>query len=78
MSVACGRVVSRREDVMLARVETEEELKRLLRFLDARGGTLMSVAPARESLEDLLIRESRGADPERPADVREREAQNVR
>src|SRR2546427_8380789 len=34
----CGRVVSRREDVMLARVETEEELKRLLRFLDARGG----------------------------------------
>jgi len=74
----CGRIVSRREDVVLARVETEDDLKRLLRFLDARGGALISVTPARESLEDLLIRESRGADPERPAEVREREAQHVR
>jgi len=57
----CGKVVSRRDDLVLARVDSQQELKRLLAFLDGRGAALVSVTPGRQSLEDLLIRESRPA-----------------
>ncbi len=57
----CGQIVSRREDLVLARVESQQELKRLLAFLDGRGAALVSVTPGRQSLEDLLIQEVRSA-----------------
>jgi ABC-2 type transport system ATP-binding protein len=56
-----GRLVSRRDEVVLARVESQEDLRRLLGWLEGRAATLLSVTPARQSLEDLLIRESRAA-----------------
>jgi ABC-2 type transport system ATP-binding protein len=59
----CGRVVSRREDQVLVRVESREELHRLLSVLNGHGATLISVTPARQSLEDLFLRESRGSQP---------------
>jgi len=55
-----GRVVSRRDDLVLVRVDSQDELKRVLSSLDGRGAALVSVTPARQSLEDLLIREVRG------------------
>ena len=55
----CGRVVSRRAGQMLVRVESQEELHRLLGILNGHGPRLVSVTPARQSLEDLLIREVR-------------------
>jgi ABC-2 type transport system ATP-binding protein len=62
-AIPCGRVVSRREDQVLVRVESPEELHRLLSVLNGHGATLISVTPARQSLEDLFLRESRGAAP---------------
>ncbi len=57
----CGRVVSRREDRVLVRVDTQGDLHRLLSILNGHGATLLSVTPARQSLEDLFIREARAA-----------------
>jgi len=59
-ALPCGRVVSCREDRLLVRVDSRPDLHRLLAFLDRPGATLVSVAPARRSLEDLLLREVRG------------------
>jgi ABC-2 type transport system ATP-binding protein len=56
----CGRVMSRRDDQMLVRVESQAELHRLLSVLNGNGATLVSVAPARQSLEELFIREAGG------------------
>src|SRR5262245_33275495 len=56
-----GRVVSRREDRILVRVETQADLHRLVSTVTARDGRLVSVSPARHSLEDLLLREVRGS-----------------
>jgi ABC-2 type transport system ATP-binding protein len=58
---ALGTVVSRRDDQVLVRVETQNELHRLLSTLNGHGARLVSVSPARQSLEDLLLREVRGA-----------------
>jgi len=57
----CGRIVSSREDRVLVRVETQEDLHRLLSALNGHGARLVSVTPARQSLEDLFIREARAA-----------------
>ncbi len=62
-SLPSGRIVSRRDDLALARVETQADLNRLLAFLAARGASLVSVTPARESLEDLFLRAVRGGAP---------------
>jgi len=53
--------VSRREDRVLVRVDTQGDLHRLLSILDGHGARLVSVTPARQSLEDLFIREARAA-----------------
>jgi ABC-2 type transport system ATP-binding protein len=58
----CGHVVSRHADQVLVRVETERDLHRLVSSLDGRGARLLSVTPARQSLEDLLLREVRRAE----------------
>jgi hypothetical protein len=56
----CGRVVSRRDDQLLVRVDARPDLHRLLRVLERPGATLVSVSPARRSLEEVLLREVRG------------------
>jgi ABC-2 type transport system ATP-binding protein len=53
----CGHVVSRRDDRVLVRVESQLELHHLVSSLDRHGISLLSVTPARQSLEDLLVRE---------------------
>ncbi|HYV86921.1 MAG TPA: ABC transporter ATP-binding protein [Patescibacteria group bacterium] len=55
-----GQVMSRREDRILVRVETEADLHRLVSSLNGHSRRLVSVSPARQSLEDLLVREVRG------------------
>jgi ABC-2 type transport system ATP-binding protein len=58
----CGRIVSRREDQVLVRVDTQSDLRRLLGLLEGgRGPELVAVSPARQSLEDLFLRASREA-----------------
>ncbi len=59
----CGSVVSRRDDRVLIRVESQGDLHRLLAILNGHGAELVSVTPARQSLEDLFIREARSAGP---------------
>jgi ABC-2 type transport system ATP-binding protein len=56
----CGRLVSRRDDQVLVRVDSQADLHRLVGMLNGHGATLVSVAPARQSLEDLFLREARG------------------
>jgi ABC-2 type transport system ATP-binding protein len=65
----CGRIMSRREDQVLVRVETQADLHRLMGALNGGGATLVSVTPARQSLEDLFLREALG--PGAPAAGRE-------
>jgi ABC-2 type transport system ATP-binding protein len=55
-----GQVMSRREDRILVRVETEADLHRLVSALNGHSRRLVSVTPARQSLEDLLVREVTG------------------
>ena len=57
-NLPCGRIVSRREDRVLVRVDTQGDLHRLLSILNGHGARLVSVTPARQSLEDLFIREA--------------------
>jgi hypothetical protein len=60
----CGSVVSRRDDQVLVRVGTRAELGRILELAaqsDGGGPELVSVSPARQSLEDLFLRETRAA-----------------
>ena len=59
----CGRIVSRREDRVLVRVDSQGDLHRLLLTLNGHGARLVSVTPARQSLEDLFIRETRASSP---------------
>jgi ABC-2 type transport system ATP-binding protein len=64
--LACGRVVSRRDDQVLVRVESRDDLKRLLALAangNGGGPELVAVTPARRSLEDLFLRETRAATP---------------
>jgi ABC-2 type transport system ATP-binding protein len=56
-----GQVVSASGDEALIRVESVDDLTRLLASLQASGGQVTSVWPRRESLEDLFIREVRRA-----------------
>jgi ABC-2 type transport system ATP-binding protein len=54
----CGRIVSRRQEEILVRVESQQDLRRLLSVLNnGHGGSLHSVTPARLSLEELFLRE---------------------
>ncbi len=71
--IPCGRVVSRGANQILVRVETQADLHRLLGELNGHGATLVSVTPARQSLEDLLVREVHRAGPARSGEV-ERDA----
>jgi len=57
----CGRLLSRHEDEILVRVESQHDLHRLVSGLNGGGARLLSVTPARQSLEDLLLREVRRA-----------------
>ncbi|PYS97491.1 MAG: multidrug ABC transporter ATP-binding protein [Acidobacteria bacterium] len=66
----CGQVVSRRDDQILVRVASQDELHRLLALVNGRGPSLLSVTPARQSLEDLFIREARGEAPPAPEEAR--------
>jgi len=66
----CGRVVSRRDDQILVRVESQDELRRVLALVNGHGPSLLSVTPARQSLEDLFIREARGEAPSAPEGAR--------
>ena len=59
----CGSVMSRRDDRVLIRVDSQGDLHRLLAILNGHGAELVSVTPARQSLEDLFIREARSAGP---------------
>ena len=59
----CGRIVSRRRDEVLVRVESPENLQRLLALCNGGGPGLVAVAPARQSLEDLFLRETRRGGP---------------
>src|SRR5881296_152060 len=44
----CGQVVSRRDDQILVRVASQDELHRLLALVNGRGPSLLSVTPARQ------------------------------
>ena len=57
-----GQVLSRREDRVLLRVTSQSDLHRLVGSLNGGGAKLVAVAPARRSLEDLLLKEVRGAE----------------
>jgi len=57
-ALPCGRIVSRRQEEILVRVESQQDLRRVLSVLsNGHGGSLLSVTPARLSLEDLFLRE---------------------
>jgi ABC-2 type transport system ATP-binding protein len=58
----CGRIVSRHADEILVRVESQHDLHRLVAGLNGGEVRLLSVTPARQSLEDLLLREVRLAE----------------
>src|SRR2546428_6041308 len=60
-SLPCGRIVSRREDRVLVRVDTQDDLHRLLSILNGHGARLVSVTAPRQSLQALFIREARAA-----------------
>jgi ABC-2 type transport system ATP-binding protein len=62
-NLPCGRIVSRREDRVLVRVDSQADLHRLLSILNGHGTSLVSVTPARQSLEDLFVREAGAASP---------------
>ena len=72
-NLPCGEVVSRRDDGILVRVDSQGDLHRLLLILNGRGARLVSVTPGRQSLEDLFIREAKAALPPE-AEARERHA----
>jgi ABC-2 type transport system ATP-binding protein len=56
-----GTLLSRREGQILLRVGTQADLHRLVGSLNGHGARLVSVTPARRSLEDLLVAEVRRA-----------------
>jgi ABC-2 type transport system ATP-binding protein len=56
-----GTLLSRRDGQVLLRVGTQAELHRLMGTLNGQGARLVSVTPARRSLEDLLLAEVRRA-----------------
>ena len=58
-ALPCGRVVSRRDDRLLVRVDSQADMHRILATLNGGGAQLVSVTPGRQSLEDLFIREAR-------------------
>jgi len=72
-SLPCGQVVSRRDDRLLVRVESQADMHRNLSTLNGGGAQLVSVTPGRQSLEDLFIREAR-ASATAPAESPERHA----
>jgi ABC-2 type transport system ATP-binding protein len=56
-----GAVLSRRGDETLRRVESEDQLERLLSDVKRGGGRLVSLVPQRETLEEVFLRQVRGA-----------------
>ncbi|MCZ6695433.1 MAG: ABC transporter ATP-binding protein [Acidobacteria bacterium] len=61
--IPCGRLVSQRDDQLLVRVDTRSDLSRILSSINGGDATLLSVTPARQSLEDLFLREVREGAP---------------
>src|SRR5262245_47770160 len=57
-----GQVLSRREDRVLVKVTSQSDLHRLVGSLNGGGARLVAVSPARRSLEELLLKEVRGAE----------------
>jgi len=72
-NLPCGQVVSRRDDRLLVRVESQADMHRILATLNGGAAQLVSVTPGRQSLEDLFIREAR-ASAAAPAESPERHA----
>jgi ABC-2 type transport system ATP-binding protein len=56
-----GEIVSSRGEETLRRVESEPDLRRLLAEVQAAGGRLISLVPQRETLEEVFLRQVRGA-----------------
>ena len=56
-----GELVSRREGEALRRIASRAELDRLLAAVERGGGVVVALVPQRESLEELFLREVRGA-----------------
>ena len=56
-----GQVLSRRDARVLLQIGSQVALHRLVASLNGGGARLLAVAPARRSLEDLLVKEVRGA-----------------
>ena len=52
-----GTLISARGRESLVRVDQESDLNRVLDAVKGSGGTLISVSPRRETLEDLYLRE---------------------
>lgn len=73
-ALPCGRVVSRRQEEILVRVESQRDLRRVLSVLNGDGAALLSVTPARLSLEELFLREVGARAPRPGADREERRA----
>ena len=68
----CGRLVSHNEDRLLVRAESRQDLRSILSMINGNGARLISVTPARQTLEDLFLKEVRG--PETRAAHADREA----
>ena len=56
----CGRLVSHNEDRLLVRAESRQDLRSILSMINGNGARLISVTPARQTLEDLFLKEVRG------------------
>lgn len=68
-----GEVLSRRGDEILRRVTSESDLRRLLAEIERSGVRLISLLPQRDTLEEVFLRQVRGAHSEesRPEAVAE-------
>jgi ABC-2 type transport system ATP-binding protein len=64
-----GEVLSRRGDEILRRVTSEADLQRLLAEIGRSGVRLVSLLPQRETLEEVFLRQVRGAASEEPRSV---------
>ena len=56
---------------MLLRVSSQADLHRLVGSLNGGGAKLVAVSPARRSLEELLLKEVRGAEAQAGGPVEE-------
>ena len=63
--VAGGELIAERGDERLWRLPAEARAPEIVEAVAAGGGTLLSLTPQRETLEDLFLRTLRGSDGER-------------